>query len=96
MNGLFLPDGEHTKLMLGDQIVFTPKGDGLEVINFYREGKKLCLVPSYGRPKLGDDEFPRTLPYTETVRIANLLAGAIGAEAKLLEWGVFKVVFQLI
>jgi hypothetical protein len=96
MKGLILPSGECTGLMPGDQIVFTPQGNGLEIVDYYRGGEKLYFTPPYLRLIGGDNEFPRRLMHVERVKIAKNIAAATGMELIVVKWGEKKTIFRFI
>ncbi|MDP2930228.1 MAG: hypothetical protein Q8N56_01300 [bacterium] len=96
MKGLLLTSDKHTKLMPGDRIVFTPQGDGLEIVDYYRGGEKLYLVPPYLRLIGGDNEFPRRLMHVERTKIAKNIAAATGMKLRVVERGERRTIFQFI
>lgn len=96
MRGFFLPSGAHIILMPGDRIVFTSKGNDLEIVDFYRGEEKLRLIHPYQRLASGDNEPSRRQSHVERIRMVNQLAAAIGAGIRVLERGERKTIFQFI
>ena len=96
MKGFILSSGEHTKLMPGDRIVFTPMGDGLEIVDYYRGEEKLFLTSPHLRLLGGDNEFPRKLTHVERVKIVRNIAAVTGMEPRVVEWGEKRTIFQFI
>jgi len=96
MERLFRSDGELTKLMPGDRIVFTQKGNDPDIIDFYRGEEKLFFSPLPQRLIIRDEELPRMLLHVERIRIARLIAAATGTNLRTLELGERRTIFQFI
>jgi hypothetical protein len=94
MEQLFLPNGEHTKLMPGDEIFFLHAGGSLETIFFGRGDQMLSFNSPFRRSVGGENQYPRTLIPAERIRIAKLIASATGMSVKVTGWGGKKTVFQ--
>ena len=96
MKGFFLPDGRNTRLMPGDQIIFTPTDNGPEIITFYRDGQRLFPdVPPHSLMADGA-QYPRRLVHAERMLIAKLIGVATGTEVRVLELGEKRTIFQFI
>jgi hypothetical protein len=95
MKGFFLPNGEPTKLMPGDQIVFMQNRNDLEILEFYRRGTKLKFVFS-PHQIVERIEFSRIMLHIERMKWAVVAAAIAGTNYTLVERGERRTVFQLV